>query len=341
MSLFNSRSAPSAAIVADTPSSRSNGRCEEQEEEGGTLLNAALQLLLRAPPPGQLPPSPPARPMLGEEMARRELLLRVELMAQEDASEASRVAQVTELREMRAEVDRCKKRMMAMEVEQVNELERLRLKAHAEHEVLAARRQLEQQVTSLAAERERLEQQLPALRSELEYVRQGKAAAEEKAQSEREANATWQAHMEETLAQCRSRLVARTEKLLQIGLQLDGDGDGEVRAREMGAGEVEAGEVEAVVGGVGDGGAPENEMDAPPSTRKSREEVARAIAAELREERDARLCVVCYRAERQSVLMPCKHAVLCATCTKAVRETSGRCPLCRAAIEDDLRVFGC
>lgn len=147
--------------------------------------------------------------------------------------------------------------------------------------------------------------------------------------------------MEETLAQCRSRLVARTEKLLQIGLQLDGDGDGEVRAREMGAGEVEAGEVEAVVGGVGDGGAPENEMDAPPSTRKSREEVARAIAAELREERDARLCVVCYRAERQSVLMPCKHAVLCATCTKAVRETSGRCPLCRAAIEDDLRVFGC
>ena len=48
-----------------------------------------------------------------------------------------------------------------------------------------------------------------------------KSAAEEKSRAERDANARWQAHLDETLAHTRHRLVARTEQVLHLGLQLE------------------------------------------------------------------------------------------------------------------------
>jgi len=65
-----------------------------------------------------------------------------------------------------------------------------------------------------------------------------------------------------------------------------------------------------------------------------------AIADELRAERDARRCCVCMAAERSTLMLPCKHAVLCETCATSVQESSGRCPLCRETIVDTIRMYG-
>ena len=52
-------------------------------------------------------------------------------------------------------MERAKARMLQLEVEQLNELERCRLRAQADHEVTSARRRLEQQVEALRRLRHR------------------------------------------------------------------------------------------------------------------------------------------------------------------------------------------
>ena len=55
----------------------------------------------------------------------------------------------------------------------------------------------------------------------------------------------------------------------------------------------------------------------------------------------ARLCCVCLQAERTTLLMPCRHVVLCAACATHVveSETARRCPLCRVGIEGTMRIY--
>jgi hypothetical protein len=53
-----------------------------------------------------------------------------------------------------------------------------------------------------------------------------------------------------------------------------------------------------------------------------------------RQEREAMTCVVCLDRERDALLMPCRHSVLCLMCAFQVRECSGECPYCRRGIED-------
>ena len=70
-----------------------------------------------------------------------------------------------------------------------------------------------------------------------------------------------------------------------------------------------------------------------------RARAAEAVARGLREELEARRCVVCMRAERSVVLLPCRHAVLCGACSAHIEKSSNRCPLCRMAIESTMRVY--
>ena len=201
-------------------------------------------------------------------------------------------------------------KMLAQEVASCNETAKARARLDADAALASERRRLEAAAATAAAEREAAQQQLARARDELAHARAARADAVARADAEREANARWQAHMEEALTAARHRLVARTEQLLQIGLQLDGV--------EAGAGALEA---------------------APRADGVPRQ-VVDAVASALREEREAHLCAVCLRAERSTVLLPCRHAVLCATCASTVRETSGRCPLCRADVDDVIRTFG-
>ena len=51
------------------------------------------------------------------------------------------------------------------------------------------------------------------------------------------------------------------------------------------------------------------------------------------EDTSRQLCVVCMTSCVDTVLVPCGHACMCHGCTTRVKETSGKCPICRRMIE--------
>lgn len=50
---------------------------------------------------------------------------------------------------------------------------------------------------------------------------------------------------------------------------------------------------------------------------------------------DERLCVVCCAAPRTHLLLDCRHLHVCEQCVRGLE----RCPVCRAAIRDTMRVY--
>jgi hypothetical protein len=52
-------------------------------------------------------------------------------------------------------------------------------------------------------------------------------------------------------------------------------------------------------------------------------------------------CAVCLDAPRTTVLLPCRHLVLCGApgCAAMLGTQPPRCPLCRAAVADTMQVF--
>ena len=55
-----------------------------------------------------------------------------------------------------------------------------------------------------------------------------------------------------------------------------------------------------------------------------------ARVANAKNEVDKVTCVVCLSAERNMLLLPCKHLVLCSACAAKVSV----CPLCRSVVQD-------
>ncbi|KAF2300965.1 hypothetical protein GH714_018660 [Hevea brasiliensis] len=57
---------------------------------------------------------------------------------------------------------------------------------------------------------------------------------------------------------------------------------------------------------------------------------------------DGQLCVICLMRRRRSAFIPCGHLVCCQLCAISVeREVSPKCPLCRQAIRNSMRIFEC
>ncbi|KAG6788851.1 hypothetical protein POTOM_004929 [Populus tomentosa] len=57
---------------------------------------------------------------------------------------------------------------------------------------------------------------------------------------------------------------------------------------------------------------------------------------------DGQLCVICLTRRRRSAFIPCGHLACCHFCAISVeREVSPKCPLCRQAIRNSIRVFEC
>jgi hypothetical protein len=57
------------------------------------------------------------------------------------------------------------------------------------------------------------------------------------------------------------------------------------------------------------------------------------------EDTSRQLCVVCYTNCVDTVMVPCGHACMCHGCAKRVKETSGKCPICRRLIENSRRLI--
>ncbi|KAJ4833237.1 hypothetical protein Tsubulata_028212 [Turnera subulata] len=55
---------------------------------------------------------------------------------------------------------------------------------------------------------------------------------------------------------------------------------------------------------------------------------------------DGQLCVICLMRRRRAAFIPCGHLVCCQLCAISVeREVSPKCPLCRQAIRNSIRIF--
>ena len=185
-----------------------------------------------------------------------------------------------------------------------HECEAVDREAVAREMAAESRRRAEEAVAARTAALQKEVEALRARAAEAEErvvaERAAAAAAQQKASAQRDAHARWESTVQEQLAACRERLVERTEQVLRLSEeQHDGGGEG-------GGGLAVA---------------------------------AEAVARGLREELEARRCVVCMRAERSVVLLPCRHAVLCGACSAHIEKSSNRCPLCRVAIESTMRVY--
>ena len=73
------------------------------------------------------------------------------------------------------------------------------------------------------------------------------------------------------------------------------------------------------------------------SVRVRREELQKAEEEDRRREKERGLCCVCLVGERSTLLLPCRHLVLCGRCSKDSRMED--CPVCRCKIEDRMDVF--
>ncbi|KAF9689976.1 hypothetical protein SADUNF_Sadunf01G0148100 [Salix dunnii] len=57
---------------------------------------------------------------------------------------------------------------------------------------------------------------------------------------------------------------------------------------------------------------------------------------------DGQLCVICLTRRRRSAFIPCGHLACCHICAISVEsEASPKCPLCRQAVRNSIRVFEC
>ena len=64
------------------------------------------------------------------------------------------------------------------------------------------------------------------------------------------------------------------------------------------------------------------------------DEEMKVMEEEPCEDKSRQLCVVCYTNCVDTVMVPCGHACMCHGCAKRVKETSGKCPICRRLIEN-------
>ncbi len=54
---------------------------------------------------------------------------------------------------------------------------------------------------------------------------------------------------------------------------------------------------------------------------------------------DDRTCRICFSANRNVLMLPCKHLCCCAACALQLVNSTKKCPMCRATIESTLHVF--
>jgi hypothetical protein len=71
--------------------------------------------------------------------------------------------------------------------------------------------------------------------------------------------------------------------------------------------------------------------------RIRREELLREEAENRKKQVESKLCCVCLVNERSTLLLPCRHLVLCAGCSKD--ERLKQCPVCRQDIEDVMEIY--
>lgn len=52
-------------------------------------------------------------------------------------------------------------------------------------------------------------------------------------------------------------------------------------------------------------------------------------------------CIICMDAKKDSVCVPCGHNAGCFECLSTVKSTAGTCPVCRAELQQVIRLYAC
>lgn len=68
-----------------------------------------------------------------------------------------------------------------------------------------------------------------------------------------------------------------------------------------------------------------------PSNADDTQRVADTV--EVDDDDDDSCCVVCLTNPRDTTIMPCRHMCVCSECATALKQQSGKCPMCRKEIE--------
>ena len=266
---------------------------------------------------------------VAREAARRELLLRDEIGRLEVRSSTERKEHADALHRLTVDVQRLSKEMLDRELVEVNA-------AHAANEAAEAHRRASEEraaakfgerLRAAEGEAKRLAAQLEDAKQELQHSRKAQSDASERAGRQREAAATLEQQLRRELQSCRTRLVERTEQLLSLADESGRLHDGS----EQGGGKERVATADAAA-----------RTNSTSDDLMSRQLLwaAKEIHSQAKAEREASRCAVCLEGARDTVLMPCRHAVLCEGCAGLVRQTSGRCPVCRAGIDSTLSIFG-
>uniref|UniRef100_A0A4P6D8E2 Putative e3 ubiquitin-protein ligase mgrn1 triatoma dimidiata n=1 Tax=Rhodnius prolixus TaxID=13249 RepID=A0A4P6D8E2_RHOPR len=64
-----------------------------------------------------------------------------------------------------------------------------------------------------------------------------------------------------------------------------------------------------------------------------------ALKMQLEQEKLERLCVVCMDSKRNTMLLNCKHLILCSRCAQVIVNQTRECPICRSFIFDVINVY--
>lgn len=58
------------------------------------------------------------------------------------------------------------------------------------------------------------------------------------------------------------------------------------------------------------------------------------------EQNIATSCVICCNAPKEGACVPCGHMAACMSCLNRIKDETHGCPVCRAKIEEVIRIFG-
>ena len=61
--------------------------------------------------------------------------------------------------------------------------------------------------------------------------------------------------------------------------------------------------------------------------------------SEEKEEQKSNLCIVCLDSRAEAACIPCGHMAGCLTCLKMIETKSRQCPVCRAKIDQVVKIY--
>ena len=72
----------------------------------------------------------------------------------------------------------------------------------------------------------------------------------------------------------------------------------------------------------------------------SSETIGDSASVSMKQSRDvdSKICIICFHKQVNCLLVPCRHYSLCFACSKALQNTTNKCPICRETIREIIKV---